>query len=118
MEKNLKIAKLLLRFSLAFAFFYAAIASFLNPNDWIGFFPIFIREILPTQFLLITFSFYELILGFWLISGKWPTVSAVLAAVSLLGIVIFNFGVMDIVFRDVTIFFSALALAMLSRHKK
>ena len=115
MEKNLKIAKLLLRISVAFTFFYAAIFSFLNPNDWIGFFPIFIRDIFSAQFLLTTFSFYELILGFWLVSGKWQFYAGLTSALTILGIIVFNFGAMDIVFRDVGLFFAALALAFLSR---
>ena len=109
-----KVALILLRIGLAFVFFYAALASFLNPVDWVGFFPIFIRNILPAQFLLTTFSFYELILGFWLVSGKWPVLGAALAAASILGIIVFNFGAMDIIFRDVGLFFAALALAFLS----
>lgn len=111
-----KTALILLRLGLAFGFFYAAIFSFLNPDDWIGFFPIFIRNILPAHYLLTTFSFYELVLGFWLLSGKLSVLSASLAAVSILGIVVFNFGALDIVFRDVGLFFAALALIFLSRR--
>ncbi|MBI2446915.1 MAG: DoxX family membrane protein [Parcubacteria group bacterium] len=111
-----KIAIFLLRLGLAFVFFYAAIFSFLNPNDWIGFFPIFIRDILSVQFLLITFSFYELILGFWLISGKWQFYAGLISAATLLGIIIFNFGAFDIVFRDVGLFFASLAFVFLSRQ--
>ena len=110
-----KIAIILLRLGLAFVFFYAAIASFISPDSWVGFFPIFIRNILPAQFLLIAFSFYELVLGFWLLSGKWAVISAALAAASLLGIVVFNFGVMDIVFRDIGLFIAASALLFLHR---
>ena len=113
-----KIALILLRFGLAFVFFYAAIASYLSPNNWIGFFPMFVKNILPSQFLLTTFSFYELALGFWLISGKWPVISAGLAAASILGIIVFNFGAMDIIFRDTGLLFAALALVFLSRVVK
>ena len=109
-----KTALILLRLGIAFTFFYAAIASFLNPNDWIGFFPIFLRNSVDVAILNNAFSFYELVLGFWLLSGRWPVISASFAALSVLGIIIFNFGVMDIIFRDVAILFSALALAILS----
>ena len=111
-----KIAIILLRLGLAFVFFYAAIASFTSPDDWIGFFPMFVKNILPAQFLLTAFSLYELILGFWLLSGRWPVLSAALSALSILGIIVFNFGAMDIVFRDVGLFFAALALALLNRN--
>ena len=113
-----KMALILLRLGLAFGFFYAAVFSFLNPNDWIGFFPLFIRDILPAQFLLTTFSFYELILGFWLVSGKWQFYAGLISAATLLGIIVFNLGVFDIVFRDVGLFFTALALAFLSVNRQ
>lgn len=111
-----KTALILLRIGIAFGFFYAAIFSFLNPNGWIGFFPIFLRDFFGANLILPIFSFYELVLGFWLISGKWPVISATTAALSVFSIIIFNFGAMDIVFRDVTIFFAALSLVLLSRQ--
>lgn len=111
---NNKIASLLLRFGIAFTFFYAAIFSFLNPNDWIGFFPLFLRDIFSDNLLILFFSFYELILGFWIISGKFQFYSAVFSALTVLGIIVFNLGILDIVFRDVAIFFSALALIFIN----
>lgn len=111
---NTKIASLLLRLGIAFTFFYAAIFSFLNPNDWIGFFPLFLRNIVAGNLLLLSFSFYELILGFWLLSGKFQFFSASFSALTILGIIVFNFGIMEIVFRDVAIFFSALAVVLIN----
>lgn len=111
---NIKIASPLLRLGIAFTFFYAAIFSFLNPNDWIGFFPLFLRDFFSADLLLPVFSFYELILGFWLISGKFQFYSALLSALTVLGIIVFNFGVMDIVFRDVGLLLAAIALAFTS----
>ena len=64
-----KISLILLRLGIAFSFFYAAIASFLNPTDWFGFFPTFLRDFFGANLVLIAFGFYELILGFWVISG-------------------------------------------------
>lgn len=105
----------LLRLGIAFTFFYAAIFSFLNPNDWVGFFPIFLRELFGAQLLNI-FSFYELILGFWLLSGKYGFAASLISAATIAGIVVFNLGALDIVFRDVGLFFAALALAVLNRN--
>lgn len=111
-----KAALILLRLGLAFGFFYAAIASFLNPNDWIGFFPMFLRDFLGANLVLAAFSFYELILGFWVISGKYGFLAALISAATLLGIIVFNIGAFDIVFRDVGLFFAAITLAILSRQ--
>ncbi|MBI2635582.1 MAG: hypothetical protein HYW79_03530 [Parcubacteria group bacterium] len=118
MEKSFKMVKLLLRLGLAFVFFYVAIFSFLNPNDWIGFFPLFLRDIIAENSLLLFFSIYELALGFWLISGKYSFLSGLVSAATLLGIIVFNLGAFDIVFRDVGLFFAALALMLLSRPNR
>ena len=114
MEKE-KLVSLFLRLGLAFSFFYAAIASFVNPEVWIGFFPEFLRNI---NGIATVFSIYELILGGWLLSGKKVFYAAILSALTMFGIVIFNFNAMDIVFRDVSILLAAIALAVLSYIKK
>ena len=111
-----KAALILLRLGLAFVFFYAAISSFLNPNDWIGFFPILSRDFFGANLVLSAFSFYELALGFWLLSGKWQFYAGLISALTILGIIVFNLGAFDIIFRDAGLFFAALALAFLSRH--
>ena len=74
------MALILLRLGLAFGFFYAAVFSFLSPNDWNSF------------------------------------LAGLISAATLLGIIVFNLGALDIVFRDIGLFFAALALAFLSRR--
>lgn len=112
----MKLVSFLLRTGLAVVFLYAAIASFLSPDSWVGFFPMWLRDVLPEAFLLTAFSLYECVLGLWLISGWRPIPAALLAAFTLLGVVIVNIGAFDIVFRDVALVGMALALAVL--HKK
>lgn len=113
-----KTVLILLRLGIAFGFFYAAIFSFLNPNDWIGFFPIFLRNFFGAGLILPAFSFYEIILGFWLLSGKYGFAAGLISAATFLSIIVFNLGAFDIVFRDVGLFFAVLALAILSREKQ
>ena len=112
MEKE-KLVSLLLRVGIAFSFFYAAIASFVNQAAWIGFFP----EFLQSELILNVFSIYEIIIGLWLISNWKVFYSAILSALSILGIIIFNFSAMDIVFRDFTILSASIALAVLSYER-
>ena len=107
----------LLRLGLAFVFIYAGIASFVNPSDWIGFFPLFLRNLLNNNLLLIGHSAFEVVLGLWLLTGKWPFYSSVISAVAIFGIIIFNLGSMDIIFRDVAILFMALSLVLLSYER-
>ena|SRR3990167_7667452 len=116
MEKN-KLSIFFLRTGIAFAFFYAATASFLNPTAWFGFFPEFIRNLLPGNLMLNLFSIGEIFLGIWLTTNYKTFYAAVLSAAIMFGIVVFNFGAMDIVFRDITIFFAAIALAVLTKKK-
>ena len=111
----LLLSKILLRVGLAFTLLYAAFDSFKNPNDWIGFFPVFITHIISGSLLLSVFSVFEIALAIWLLSGKKSFYSGLVAALLMLGIVVFNLGAFDIVFRDLGLFFAALALVFLSR---
>ena len=108
-----KLAGFILRAGLALTFLYAAIASFLDPSSWVGFLPQFLRDIFPVVFLLTSFSLYELALALWLLSGKQVKYAAILSAVTLFFIMASNLSQLDILFRDVAIFFSAVALAVL-----
>ena len=107
------LVSFLLRLGLTVVLFYAAIASLLLPQNWIGFLPSFIR----TPFMLTLFSIYEIILGLWLLSNKKTFYASVVAALTMFSIVVINITMLDLVFRDIAIFFMAVALAVLS-HKK
>jgi len=108
-------AQLLLRVGLAFVFIFTAVSSYLQPLNWIGFFPEFLRSLIPQNILLSGLSLFELAMGLWLLSGKNVFPAAFISAVSFLGIVLFNLGSIDILFRDIGLFFAALALVFLSR---
>lgn len=116
MNKN--SAGTILRWGLAFVFFYAAIAALLRPEIWLGYFPQFLVNMLPPHLLLVGFSFYELILAGLLFAGRKLVWGSLLAAVTLGAIVVFNFMSLDIVFRDVGLFMAALALFEIVRSGK
>ena len=109
-----KLASLFLRVGLAFSFFYVAIASFVNPTAWIGFLP----RVLQSDGMLVAHAVFEIVLGLWLLSGWKMFYASIVSAVVILGIIVFNFGAFDIVFRDVTILFAAIALAVLSYDRR
>lgn len=102
---------LLLRVGVAFAFIYPAISAFVNPTNWIGFLPAFIA----TETFLIVWGVIEIILGLWILSGKKIFIPSVLASLALLGVIVLNFSQMDIIFRDITILFTTVALALNSK---
>lgn len=115
LTKNEKLVALITRIGLAFVFLYAAISALIDPVAWIGFFPLWLRHLIPGTFLIIYFSSYQIFLAVWLMSSKKPLYASLLAAFTLLFIISANIKAFDIVFRDVEIFLSALALAALSR---
>lgn len=116
--KHYKLALFLLRLGIASVFLYAAIAAYLEPQNWIGYIPQFFRNLLPANTLLMFFGAYELILSLWLLWGKKVFWAALISVVTLLGIIVANVGVLDIVFRDIAIFFAALSLAVLTYESK
>ena len=111
------VASLLLRIGLAVIFLYAAISSFVSPQDWIGYLPQFAKKIISGDVLLKIFSVYELGLVVWLLSGKYIKYAAGLAALTLGGIVLSNFSLFVITFRDIALIFAAIALAVLNLDK-
>lgn len=112
--ENQKLPSLFLRIGLAAVFIYAALAVFLDPFSWIGFFPKWLRALAPDQLLLLGHSVSELILGLWLLSGWKTFYAALISALVLVAIVVSSPGMLDITFRDVGLALAALALAALS----
>lgn len=115
---NEKLVSFILRAGLAIVFLYAAIASFIEPTSWIGFLPPWISSIMPATTALTLFSIYEIALTFWLFSGKRVYYAAMLSILTMAGIVVFNMASLDIVFRDVAIMFSAIALAVIHKNDR
>ena len=115
--KNTALISFLLRVVFTTVFLYAAIASFLDPTAWVGFLPQWRRAIIPGSILLPLFSVYDIALSLWILSGKKVFYGALLAAATLLAIMVTNMGALDIIFRDIAIFFAALALAVLEKPR-
>ncbi|MBI5397969.1 hypothetical protein HZB03_00765 [Candidatus Woesearchaeota archaeon] len=116
--QNSLLSSFLLRTGLGIVFLYAAVSAFLQPESWIGFFPAWLRAIIPGETLLLLFGLYQLLLALWLFSGWRTFYAASLTSLTLLAIIIVNITTLDIVFRDIAILFCAAALAILSRNEK
>jgi len=103
-----------MRAGLAFSFAYAGIGGFLHPENWIGWFPLWTRNILPLgdRALLGTFGVIEILLALWLLSGKKLCWSALISGILLIGITAVNLTSMDIVFRDIALGLVAFGLAL------
>lgn len=109
--ENKNLTPVLLRLGLATMFLYAAVSSFLDPREWLGFLPPFLTDLIDGEMLLKIFSVYELLLAAWLLSGVHVRYAALLCAATLAGIVVSNFSLFAISFRDIGLMFAALALA-------
>ncbi len=102
---------ILLRYGLGIVFVYAGIAAFFNPENWIGFVPDFLDGV----FLMI-FSTYEILLGLGLFANFKTYHLSILSSLTLLAIIISNISLLDLLFRDVAIFFMSLSLLVLSHR--
>jgi len=111
---RVKGAALLLRVALAIVFLYAAISSFLQPSEWVGYLPRLLTEHFNSRVLLMFFSMLELLLAVLLLVGIYVRYVAIAAALTLAGIVLSNFSLFIITFRDIALMIAALALAVLS----
>ncbi|MBI4086108.1 MAG: DoxX family membrane protein [Candidatus Liptonbacteria bacterium] len=112
MNKNLP--SIALRLGLAFVLSYAAVSSLLEPQNWVGYFPRFLFSILPERFLLPGFSIAQIILAVWLLSGRRLKWASLVSAGMMAGITLFNLNLFEVTFRDVGLFFMAVALWFLA----
>ena len=111
------LASFILRVALAVPFLFAAIDAALQPEAWIGFVPLFFRNIFPETLLLGAFSLHQTVLTFWLLSGWKTKEAAVFTTLTLLVIIAANITVLEIVFRDVGLLLAAIALGVLQYKK-
>lgn len=109
---NNKFIDYSLRLGLSFAFIYPAVSAFIEPNDWIGFIPVFIRNFVSADIFLPIYSIVELTIGVGIIFARNPFYYSVAGAVLLSAVVILNIGSFDLVFRDISIIGMATALAL------
>lgn len=115
-QRHAYLAPLLLRIGLAAVLMYAAIASIITPNDWVGYVPAFIREFVPATTVLGALSVAQIIVAVWLLSGIYVRLAALVCAAMLAGIIVANLSLFTIIFRDIGLFFAALALAAMGNN--
>ena len=104
----------LLRVGLAFAFIYPAVSAWFSPYIWLGYFPGFILDAVGSNsnelILLHTFGAVEIVIGLWFLYGKKLMIPSAIATLILALIVIVDFRLMDVVFRDISIALMSSAL--------
>jgi len=111
-------ATTILRWGLAFVFFYAAVASLLRPYGWSSYLPGFLLTVIPARWLLSLLAVYELILAVLLFIGRKLYWVSILSVISFAAAVIFNLNLLDAVFENVGLAFASLVLFELVREKR
>jgi hypothetical protein len=106
-----------LRLGVAFAFLFPAINAVFDPYSWLGYLPGVLRDLAPELVLLHVFGFIEVVIAVWILSGRRIFFPTVLACVILALIILLNLGDFQILFRDISILFMTLALAVLHRPR-
>lgn len=109
---------LFIRIGLAFVFIFAALSAFFNPQAWIGYVPSFVSNFVTRAYFLFFHDVIMLGLGLWLLSGKKTFYAAIVSCLVLAGITLTNLGVFLVTFRDVGLFFAAVALAVMSKNQR
>lgn len=110
--------QLLIRIGIAFTFLFAGISSLKNPSDWIWYVPDFTEIITSKNLLLLAFSIVEIILGLWLVWGKYLREAALASAIILTGITLASLNTLQITFRDIGLVLASLALLKLVKKEK
>lgn len=102
---------------LGLTFVYAAIHALIDPQNWIGFVPLWVEAVMARETFLLIHSIFELALGVSLVFGLWLPWTAGIAFLNLASILLF-FGIDETTFRDFGLAFAAVALFLLHRKKK
>jgi hypothetical protein len=110
------VTEYLLRVGVAFPFLYAPAAALCAPEQWRSYFPSFLLAHIPDMPLIMSFVVFELLLALWLLVGKRVLLPSLLAAGTLALIIAFNIDAFRILFRNVSILCTALALALVSNN--
>lgn len=115
--EEMNIAAWLLRIGLAFAFLYASVSQMQHPLLWTGYVPSSLTTHIDVMTILKLTELYEFVLAIWLLSGIYLRAAGLIAALTLMGIIVTNAGQFIVTFRDVGLACAALALAFMPRRK-
>ncbi len=118
-KMNIKFdSSFFLRVGLAFIFLFASISAFTNPQAWVGYVPSFITNTITQGYFLFFHDIILFSLGLWLLSGKKTFYAAVVSAILLAGMTLANMSSFLVTFRDVGLFFAAIALVVMHKDKR
>lgn len=108
-----------MRLAVAFSFLYPPIAALVDPDSWIGYFPLFVLDLAGDHILLVLHAWgvIEVGLALWVLFGVRVYIPSLIMAGALMAVVLLNPGQFPILFRDVSIALAAVALALVNKKK-
>lgn len=109
-------AATMLRWGLAFVFFYAAISVLRSPFMWVAFVPDFLSFV-PQSIFVTVFAAVGFVLAIWLFWGRKIVWAAAISAIIFALVVILDIAALDQVFQSIGLFMASLALLNLAREK-
>ncbi len=112
-DRQIKIAKWLLRIGLAFVFIYAAVEIHFHPENFLKYVPLFVSHAVPVNTFLPVFGIGEIILSLWVLSGWHGRVASMICFLILVAIIVPNMAYFSVLFRNVAVALGALALFVL-----
>jgi len=109
------ISSFALRAAVSFSLLYPAISSLFAPEKWLVTPPSFLNGIVDAKTLTIIIAGYEILLAILVLVKPNPSGPAMIVFVSVLVFIVFNYTNMEMVYRDIPLALSALALSFLSK---
>jgi uncharacterized membrane protein YphA (DoxX/SURF4 family) len=114
---NINVARWFIRFGLAFVYGYAAVEIYLHPANFMKYIPPTVQSMVPTDLFLLVFGIFEILLVLWLLSGKKTEYAGFISFLLMVGIIIPNTEYFNVLFRNVSIALSSIALTALDYGK-
>lgn len=115
MKRKHEFVEILLRVGVAIAFVYPAVEASFYPDAWVGFFPLWMRDLsLDDTLMLHLFGASEILIALWILIGKKIFIPSILASGYLLLIIVLNWKFMDLLFRDIAILAIPFSLAIMN----
>lgn len=116
-SNTIVITRYLLRMAIAFAFIYAGVAGLIAPSSWVGYLPSFVSQVMSPMAAITIWSVFEIIFAGMIALGWQDKLTGLTAAALLVLMVLFNFGQISVLFRDLSLAVASTALAVLADEK-
>lgn len=114
-------AEIILSFFLAFVVLWFGVNEILAPQNWVGLAPEFLKNLFPVNLLILAHGTALTLCGAALVLNIYRKAAAAIIAILLLEIIVnflVNYGLSDIVARDIGLFGAALAIIFSRRQNQ